>query len=40
MEILHLFSFGSRPVKLRVSNDVRADLSDLGLAEYSSLFID
>ena len=31
MEILHRFSLGSRPVKFRVSNDVRADLSDLGL---------
>jgi len=31
MEILRRFSLGSRPVKFRVSNDVRADLSDLGL---------
>ena len=30
MEILRRFSLGSRPVKFRVSNDVRADLSDLG----------
>ena len=35
MEILRRFSLGSRPVKFRVSNDVRADLSDLGLTSQS-----